>query len=156
MGMVVKVDADIDSGNPAENHSRSQHKGCAGPRAGDASNLGMKVDPERGSIGGEADNVEEDAVPVLRVGEKTTGLQNCRRRDGAGLRDQSDLRAVAMAMTVTPRLTQGPQSAAPAMITIANNGKKDLPKTRADRETNSRVRGRMLYSFPLRLGWGVV
>src|SRR5882757_3232318 len=98
MGMVVKVDADIDSGNPAENQSRSQHKGCAGPWAGDAGNLGMKVEPEGGSIGGEADDVEEDAVPVLRVREKTPGLQNCRRRDGAGLRDHSDLSAAAMAM----------------------------------------------------------
>ena len=57
-------------------------------------------------------------------------------------------------MTVTPRLTQGPQSVAPTMIAIANSGKNDLPKTRPVRDTKSRVRYRMLNSFPLRLGWG--
>jgi hypothetical protein len=59
-------------------------------------------------------------------------------------------------MTVTPRLTQGPQSAAPTMITIANNGKKDLPRTSEIRDKYVRKRRLMVSSFPLRLGWGVV
>jgi hypothetical protein len=59
-------------------------------------------------------------------------------------------------MTVTPRLIQGPQSAAPTMIAIAKNGKKDLPKTAAVRDKNVRKRRPMVSSFLLRLGWGVV
>jgi hypothetical protein len=59
-----------------------------------------------------------------------------------------------MAMTVTPRLTQGPQSAAPIMIAIANSGKNDRPKARPVCERTVRESRSMMSSFPLRLGCG--
>ncbi len=154
VGMVVEVDADIDSGNPAQHQSRSQHKGYTGPWASDAGYLGVEVEPERANIGRETNEMKEYAVPVLRVGENAPGPQHCRGRSGAGLWDHSNLKAAAIAMTVTPRLTQGPHSAAPRMIAIANSGKNDLARTNVIRDTNTRARLRILSSFPLRLGWG--
>jgi len=154
VGMVVEVDADIDSGNPTKHQSRSQDKGYTGPRASDACYFGMQVEPERASVGRKANDMKEYAMPVLRVGKKTPRPQH--RRGIGGIGNHSDRRAAAMATIVTPRLTQGPQSAAPTMIAIAKSGKKDLPKTSAVCDKNARARRPMMNSFPLRLGWGVV
>lgn len=55
-------------------------------------------------------------------------------------------------MRVNVRLTQGPQNMAPTMMTMANSGKNDLPKTRPVPDKNARLRCSMLHSFPLRPG----
>ena len=154
VGMVVEVDANVDSRNPAEDHSRSQHEGYAGPRAGDAGHFGMQVESERAGISRQADEMEKHTVPVLRMREKPPGLRRCAGGEKAYRWDHINLRAAAIATTVTPRLTQGPQSAAPRMITIANSGKKDRPKISAVCEWRTRARRSILSSFPLRLGCG--
>src|ERR1700757_383996 len=115
----------------------------------------MEVEPERTSIGREANDVKEYAVPVLRMGEKAPGpRQRCRGPGAGSLWGHRDLREAPIAITVTPKLTQGPQRVAPTMIAIAKSGKKDLPKARPVRDTKARARCRMLSSFPLTLGWG--
>src|SRR5258708_19948129 len=93
--------------------------------------------------------MKEYAVPVLRVGENAPGPQHCWGRSGAGLWDHSNLKAAAIAMTVTPRLTQGPHSAPPRMIAIANSGKNDLPRTNVIPDTTTRARPPLLSPFPL-------
>src|ERR1700757_1999039 len=123
MGMVVEVDTNVDSGNPTENHSRSQHKGYPRPWAGDAGHFGMQVEPERANVSRQADEMEKHTVPVLRMRKKPPRFLRCGGREIPRCRDHSDLRATAIATTVTPRLTQGPQSAAPRMITIARRRK---------------------------------
>ncbi len=90
--------------------------------------------------------MEKDAVPVLRMGENappTPGLGRSR------LCAQISLNAAATAMTVTARLTHGPQSIAPAITVIAKSGKNDLPSTCLHSEKKPCDRGPM-YSFPLR------
>ena len=156
MGVVVEVDADVDSGDPAQDHGRSQDKSYARPWPGYTRHSGMQVEPECASIRRKADEVKDYAVPILRIGEKAPGPQRCRGREVAGLWNHRDLKAAAIATTVTPRLTQGPQSAAPTIITIAKSGKKDRPKISPIGDTYVRKRRPMVSSFPLRLGWGVV
>lgn len=65
---------------------------------------------------------------------------------------QISLNAAATAMTVTARLTHGPQSIAPAMTVIAKSGKNDLPSTCLVFENKPRDGRNMLRSFPMRLG----
>jgi hypothetical protein len=94
--------------------------------------------------------MEEHAVPVLCMGEQAPAA---RKREGiACARNQISLSAAAIAMTVTPKLTQGPQSAVPAITTSAKSGKKDRPNAKPVCETNVCDRRAMLRSFPLRLG----
>lgn len=50
-----------------------------------------------------------------------------------------------MAMTLAARLTQGPHSVAPTIITMAKSGKKDRPKTTPVRDTKA---------FLARFKWG--
>jgi len=93
--------------------------------------------------------MESDAVPVLRMGENAPPTRRpCRLHLSA----QISLNATATAMTVTARLTHGPQSVAPAMTVIAKSGKNDLPRTCLVFEKNSLDRRPMLCSFPLELG----
>jgi hypothetical protein len=54
-----------------------------------------------------------------------------------------NLKAAATVTTVIPKLTQGPQSIAPAITAIANNGQKDLPSTSPVRDKNVRF-GRVI------------
>jgi len=81
-------------------------------------------------------------VPVLRVGE------NAPR---ARLSAQINLNAATTARTTTAKLTQGPQSIAPAMTVIARRGKNDLPIAAVVFEKNPAEGGPMLRSFPLRI-----
>jgi len=70
--------------------------------------------------------MENYAVPVLRMGQNTPPTcRPCMSRLSA----QISLNAAATATTVTARLTQGPQSIAPAITVIAKSGKKDFPST---------------------------
>ena len=121
MGMVVEVDTDIDSRDPAKHQGRSQDKGDPGPQAGDAGYSRMPIKPERASIGSEAKEMKDNAVPVLRMGEKVPAPELRRGSGQSG--NHNCLRTAAIATAVTPRLTQGPQTAAPAIIVIAKSGK---------------------------------
>ena len=87
------------------------------------------------------------AVPVLRMGENMSPT-------GRPCSAQISLNAAATAITVTARLTHGPQSIAPAMTVIAKSGKKDLPSTCLVFEKKPCPRRPMLRSFPLRFGPG--
>jgi hypothetical protein len=87
----------------------------------------MPVEPKRATVSGEANDMKNYAVPILRMRENLPTPQH--RRSNAGLRTHNSLRAAAIAMTVTPRLTHGPQSAVPTIIATARSGKNDLPKT---------------------------
>ena len=91
--------------------------------------------------------MENDAVPVLRMGENPPPTRHLCM---SGLSAQISLSAAATAITVTARLTQGPQSIAPAMTVIAKSGKNDLPSTCLAFEKKLFDRCPMLRSFPLR------
>ena len=149
MGMVVEVDTDIDSRDPAKHQGRSQDEGDPGPKAGDAGYSRMPIQPKRASIRGKAKDMKDNAVPVLRMGEKAPApqLRRCSGQSG----NHNCLRTAAIATTVTPRLTQGPQTAAPAIMAIAKSGKNDLPKTRPVGDKSVCDGRSMLRSFPLRL-----
>src|ERR1700683_2519955 len=67
--MVVEIDANVYSRNPAQQNRRSQHKRPSGPRARDAAKLGMFVKPDRACIRGQTSDVEDHAVQVLRMSE---------------------------------------------------------------------------------------
>jgi hypothetical protein len=150
VGMIVKVYADVDPGNPAQHRSRSQHECDAGPWPRDAGHAGMQVQPECAAVCRDADEMKNHAVPVLGMGEHAPAPT---RREGIACEGaQIILSAAAIARTVAPRLTQGPQSAAPAIITIAKSGKKDRPNASPVRERNVCDRRAMVRSFPLRLG----
>jgi hypothetical protein len=87
----------------------------------------MAVKPKRATVSRKANDMKNYAVPVLRMREN---LPTPQHRGGiTGLGTHNSLRAAAIAMTVTPRLTQGPQSAVPTIIAIAKSGKNALPKT---------------------------
>ena len=86
----------------------------------------MPVEPKRTTVCRKANDMKNYAVPVLRMRENLPTPQH--RRGITGLGTHNSLRAAAIAMTVTPRLTQGPQSAVPTIITIAKSGKNALPK----------------------------
>ncbi len=92
--------------------------------------------------------MERYTVPVLGMRENAPALPS--RGGQRQRRSQMVLKAAAIARTVTPRLTQGPQSAAPAIITMANRGKKDLPKASLVREKKPRDIRSILLSLPLR------
>lgn len=66
------------------------------------------------------------AVPVLGIGENAPTAR--RSRGVALISGHINLKAAATAATVIAKLTQGPQSIAPAMTTIAKRGQNDLPK----------------------------
>jgi len=92
--------------------------------------------------------MKSDAVPVLRMGENTPLTRRpCSPRISA----QINLNAAATAMTVTARLTHGPQTIAPAMTVIAKSGKNNLPSTCLAFEKKSYKTRPMISSFPLRL-----
>ena len=95
--------------------------------------------------------MENDAVPVLRMGKNTPPT---RRLCIPRLSAQISLNAAATATTVIARLTHGPQSIAPAMTVIAKSGNNDLPSTCLVFEKRRCDRRPMLCSFPLRFGWG--
>src|SRR6185295_18031623 len=139
---------DIDSRDPAKHQGRSQDKGDPGPQAGNAGYSRMLIKPERASISSEAKEMKDNAVPVLRMGEKVPAPELRRGSGQSG--NHNCLRTAAIATAVTPRLTQGPQTAAPAIIVIAKSGKNDLPKTRPVRDKNVCGGRSMLHSFPLR------
>lgn len=88
----------------------------------------MPVEPKRATVSRKANDMKNYAVPVLRMRENLPTPQH--RTGTTGLGTHNSLRAAAIAMTVTPRLTQGPQSAVPTIIAIAKSGKNALPKTR--------------------------
>ncbi len=68
---------------------------------------------------------------VLRMGENPTvaRLQLLRPLESSCDCAHANLNAVSSATTTIPRLTHGPQSIAPKIITIAKRGPKDLPIT---------------------------
>lgn len=69
--------------------------------------------------------MEDDAMPVLRMDENAPTARE--RRNSACILIHINLKAAAKAMTVIAKLTQGPQSMAPTMMTIAKSGKNDRP-----------------------------
>lgn len=107
----------------------------------------MLVEPEGAGVRREANKMESDAVPVLRMGENTPTIR-CPRMPR--LSAQISLNAAATAATVTARLTHGPQSIAPAITAIAKSGKNDLPSARLVLEKKPWDTRPMLRSFPLR------
>jgi hypothetical protein len=122
--MVVEVDPDVYTGDPTQHHRRCRDKSNAGPWSSDANQCRMPVEPKRARIRGEAKNMEDQAVPVLRIGENAPAAN---RGQGISLISaQSNLKAAVTVRTVIARLTQGPQSIAPAMTAIANRGQNDL------------------------------
>jgi len=127
MRMVVKVDSYIDAGNPAQHHRRRRHKGYARPRPGNSGQFGVLEQPKSTSVSRETKQMERYAMPVLGMGQKeTTSCRLCVQR----LSTHNSFRAAVTAAAVTARLIQGPQSAAPRMITIAKSGKNDRPRAR--------------------------
>ena len=71
--------------------------------------------------------MEYDAVQVLGIGENAPPVQ---RASGVVLSFAHNiLIATVTAATVMAKLTQGPQSIAPTITTIAKNGQNDLPNT---------------------------
>src|SRR5277367_4221502 len=108
----------------------------------------MQVKPERTNVRGEANYMENYAVPVLGMRNDAPGPQVwCGM---AHILAHRNLNAAAMAMTVNVRLTHGPQSIAPRMMTRANSGKNDLPKTRPVPNNNLCLRFSILHSFLVR------
>lgn len=86
----------------------------------------MPVEPKRATVSRKANDMKNYAVPILRMREN---LPTPQHRSGiTGLGTHNSLRAATIATTVTPRLTQGPQSAVPAIIATARSGKNALPK----------------------------
>lgn len=134
MRMVVKVDADIDSGNPAKHDGGGDDEGDAGPWPGDADERGMLIEPEGAGVGGKASEMEDYAMPVLGIGKKAT--PRGWGRDSDWIAAHKDLIATVTARIVIRKLTQGPQSIAPTMSTIAKSGQNDLPKVRASWDRN--------------------
>lgn len=97
--------------------------------------------------------MEGHTVPVLGMGENAPTVH---RRKGIGrISTHKNLNAADIARTVTAKLTQGPQSIVPAMITIAKSGKNDLPKTSRVCDKNACDRRLMLRSFPLRFSYAM-
>jgi hypothetical protein len=94
--------------------------------------------------------MENDAVPVLRMGENTPPTRHLCM---SGVSAQISLSAAATAITVTAKLTHGPQSIAPAITAIAKSGKNDLPSTCLAFERKPSDGRPMLRSFPLRFSW---
>jgi hypothetical protein len=88
---------------------------------------GKPVEPKRATVSRKANDMKNYAVPILRMRENLPTPQH--RRGITGLATHNSLRVAAIAMTVTPKLTQGPQSAVPTIIATAKNGKNALPKT---------------------------
>ena len=91
--------------------------------------------------------MESHAVPVLGMGENAPTARS--HLGIAGHSSHNNLNAAAIARAVTVKLTQGPQSAEPAMTAIANSGKNDLPRTNPVCNKKAGDRGLMLCSFPL-------
>jgi len=89
--------------------------------------------------------MEDHAVPVLRVRDKAPTPRQRLRVWGSGA--HISRKAAAIAMTVNPRLTQGPHRAAPAMIAIANSGKNDREKIRPNSDKYIREGRAILRSF---------
>lgn len=89
--------------------------------------------------------MEGYAVPVLRMREDPPA-----GRDRRGIRrigPHVSFNAAAIARAVTTKLSQGPQSATPAMITIAKRGKNNLPTTSRARDKKACDRRVMLRDF---------
>ena len=90
--------------------------------------------------------MKPDAMPVLDMRQyPPTG----RDRPATVIRAHINLNAVAIATTVTPRLTHGPQIIIPAMIVMAKSGKNNLPRTILLCDRDLRVKLIMLRSFLL-------
>jgi len=87
-------------------------------------------------------------VRILRVRENAATAR--RRRDAALLPGHINLRAAITASTVIAKLTQGPQSIAPAITTIAKRGQNDLPSASRLCDRNACERSLILRFFPLR------
>jgi hypothetical protein len=155
MRMVVKVDADVDSRDPSKRHRGSQDKGDARPNASDACYGRVAIEPKRACVRGEANDMKDHAVPVLRMAENLPARQSewgsVRSEIRSGIGNHSCLRAAPTAMMVPPKLIHGPQSAVPKITTIAQRGKNDLPRTKAVPDNSDRNERSMLRSFPLKL-----
>jgi hypothetical protein len=92
-------------------------------------------------------------VEILRMREQA---RRSRGRGGlARIIAHNNLSAAAMAMTVTVRLTHGPQSMAPAMIATAKRGKNDRATATPLREKNPCDKRSMFHSIPLGCALGV-
>jgi hypothetical protein len=95
--------------------------------------------------------MEGNAVPVLGMGEDMPATRLlCVPRLSA----QISLNAAVIATAVIAKLTQGPQSIAPAMIVNAKRGKNDLPSTCLVFEEKPGNRRTMLRSFPVTFSRG--
>lgn len=78
--------------------------------------------------------MENYTVPVLRISQNAPTIRaRCMARCSA----QISLNTAATATTVTPKLTQGPQSIVPAISAIPQRGKNERPITSVVIETNS-------------------
>lgn len=78
--------------------------------------------------------MENHTVPVLRISQHAPTIRaRCMGRRSA----QISLNTAATATTVTPKLTQGPQSIMPAISAIAKIGKNERPITTVVLEKNS-------------------
>jgi hypothetical protein len=84
----------------------------------------MLIKPKGASVGRETSDVEDHAMEVLRVGQDTPGDRSSGWRVA-----HSSLRAKVTAIAVIAKLTQGPQSIAPAITVMAKRGQNDLPNT---------------------------
>ena len=136
VGVVVEVNTYIDAGDPAEHRRRGQDESCARPGASNADQTGVLIEPEGGSIGGDAENMKDDAVPILRIGQNAPAFSGGRCTPMILL--HSSLKAIATVTIVIERLTQGPHSIDPAMMARAKRGKKDRPNTSPVSERNVR------------------
>jgi len=92
--------------------------------------------------------VEDYAVRVLGIGQNAPAAE--RGRSIAFRSVHNNLKAAVTASTVIAKLTQGPQSIAPAITTIAKRGQNDLPKANPVCDRNVCDRRLMLRCFPLR------
>src|SRR5277367_974596 len=125
--MVVKVNADINAGNPAKHRSRGCHKCYSRPRTRYAHQSGVRIKPKRASVGRETSDVKDHAMEVLRVGQDAPPDRSSR---SSGWRvAHNSLKARVTASAVIAKLTQGPQSIAPAITVMAKRGQNDLPNT---------------------------
>src|SRR5580704_107967 len=130
--VIVKIYADIYPRDPPKRARRSQHKRRARPRAVNAHQRRMFVQPKRTRVRHQASNMKDHTVKILGMRENPAVVrrQRCRAIRFAHLRTHTNLIAVSSPTTTIARLIHGPQSIAPKIITIAKRGQKDLPTTR--------------------------
>src|ERR1700722_2779241 len=91
----------------------------------------MFVQPKRARVRHQTSNMEDHTMEILRMRENPPAVRSRRFRsfEATHRRTHTTLNAVSSATSTIARLTHGPQSIAPKIITIAKRGPKDLPIT---------------------------